>query len=59
MKQSDEDQEENEKLIDKHKKTKKIKSKGTKVLYALERKKYGGIRMCQRCLRTKVYNYPA
>jgi hypothetical protein len=46
MKQSDDDEEENEKLIDKHKKTKKIKNKGTRVLYALERKKYGGIRMC-------------
>jgi hypothetical protein len=25
-----------------------------KVLFSFERKKFGGIRMCQRCLRTKV-----
>jgi hypothetical protein len=55
MKQSDEDIEENEKLINKHKKTKKNKSKGgTRILYSFERKKYGGVRMCQRCLKTKV-----
>lgn len=54
MKQSDEDIEENTKLIDKHKKTKKNKIKGTRVLYSFERKKYGGVRMCQRCLKTKV-----
>ena len=58
MKQSDEDIEENEKLINKHKKTKKNKSKGgTRVLYSFERKKYGGVRMCQRCLKTKVILY--
>ena len=54
MKQSDEEIEENEKLIEKHKKTKKNKKKGTRVLYSFERKKYGGVRMCQRCLKTKV-----
>lgn len=31
----------------------KTKSKA-KLLPAYERKRYGGIRMCQRCLRTKV-----
>jgi hypothetical protein len=57
MKNSDEENEENDKLIDKHNKSKnhkKTRKKGTRVLYAFERKKFGGVRMCQRCLRTKV-----
>lgn len=49
MKHSDDENEENDKLINKHiksKSNKKLKKKGTKVLYAFERKKFGGVRMC-------------
>ena len=43
-----EEDEEGEKLIDKHRtsKRKRNEKKATKVLYSFERKKYGGIRMC-------------
>lgn len=39
-----------------HERSKLLKRKQAKpkVIYSYERKKYGGIRMCQRCLRTKV-----
>ena len=49
-------QKEKEKLISKRSSKKKKREKGKKagkVLVSFERKKYGGIRMCQRCLRTK------
>lgn len=32
----------------------KSKKNANRALYSVERKKFGGIRMCQRCLRTKV-----
>lgn len=32
----------------------KNKKKPPRVIFSIERKKFGGIRMCQRCLRTKV-----
>lgn len=32
------------------------KKNANRVIYSVERKKFGGIRMCQRCLRTKVTN---
>ena len=32
----------------------KSKKNASRALYSVERKKFGGIRMCQRCLRTKV-----
>lgn len=39
-------------------KQKLMKHKGKpKPLASYERKKYGGVRMCQRCLRTKVRYY--
>ena len=41
-----EEYDENDKLIQKPKKA--------KVPISFERKKFGGVRMCQRCLRTKV-----
>ncbi len=56
MKNSDDENDEHDKLINKHNKTKSNKKlkKGTRILYAFEKKKFGGVRMCQRCLRTKV-----
>lgn len=32
----------------------KSKKNAPKAIFSVERKKFGGIRMCQRCLRTKV-----
>jgi hypothetical protein len=32
----------------------KRKKSPPKPIFSIERKKFGGIRMCQRCLRTKV-----
>lgn len=39
-----------------HEKEKLLKKKNNppKPIFSIERKKFGGIRMCQRCLRTKV-----
>jgi hypothetical protein len=42
--------EESHSLISKHQSSKKRKPK---LPFSFERKKFGGIRMCQRCLRTK------
>jgi hypothetical protein len=40
--------------LEKEKLVKSNKKHANRALYSVERKKFGGIRMCQRCLRTKV-----